>query len=157
VKKSGLRPWPDELQLTDDMKAFAYIQGIEPVAEFEAWHDSCLANGYQYKDWSAAWRTRVRNAVKFAPVHRAVNDPRPIDGGLARGSGALKQIKQWEKEARGAVNGPVNGNIGGVGRVSNRNDHRGIDSNPASLTPEQLTANKALLRGMASGIGRAIK
>lgn len=81
MKKEGLRAWPADLQLTDEMKAFAYMKGIDPMAEYEAWEDDCKAHGRKYIDWTAAWRTRVRNAVKFNPSPRG-----EMDGGLARRS-----------------------------------------------------------------------
>jgi hypothetical protein len=57
--------WPNHLLLTPEMREFAAKFGINPDTEFIAWHDDCLAHGRRYIDWTAAWRTRCRNAVKF--------------------------------------------------------------------------------------------
>ena len=59
--------WPEHLLLTPEMREFAAKFGINPDTEFVAWHDDCRAHGRRYIDWTAAWRTRCRNAVKFAP------------------------------------------------------------------------------------------
>ena len=80
-KSNGLRAWPEDLTLTDEMKLYAYNRNIEPLEEFEAWRDSCLANNYQYKDWSAAWRTRIRFAALYATRSMRLPNPamsRPI-------------------------------------------------------------------------------
>lgn len=57
--------WPVELALTQEMRDYANQQSVEPESEFEAWKDDCAAHNRKYADWSAAWRTRIRNAVKW--------------------------------------------------------------------------------------------
>lgn len=70
IKKSkilvGERTWPEDLSLTDPMKKYALDRSINPATEFAAWRDDCLAHGRKYRDWEAAWRTRINNAPKFA-------------------------------------------------------------------------------------------
>jgi hypothetical protein len=58
--------WPENFALTDDMREFAKAAEIDPDREFEAWRDDCAAHGRRYVDWVGAWRTRIRNAPKFA-------------------------------------------------------------------------------------------
>jgi hypothetical protein len=82
-KPNGLRAWPEDLTLTDEMKMYAYNKNIEPLEEFEAWKDSCLANNYQYKDWSAAWRTRIRFAALYGRQKAIVRPIAPKLTGVA--------------------------------------------------------------------------
>ena len=67
--KKQLREWPDDLALTDDLALYAKEKGLDPLDQWEAFHDSALANGRRYADWRAAWRTWCRNAIKFAEQH----------------------------------------------------------------------------------------
>lgn len=58
---------PDEFPLTDEMIAFAQRQGCNGniQAITEAFLDYHRAKGSRFKDWAAAWRTWIRNEVKF--------------------------------------------------------------------------------------------
>lgn len=58
---------PDEFPLTDEMIAFARQQGCNGniQAVTEAFLDYHRAKGSRFKDWPAAWRTWIRNEVKF--------------------------------------------------------------------------------------------
>lgn len=138
MKKDGLRAWPADMQLTDDMKAFAYMHNIEPQAEYEAWQDDCAAHGRKYIDWKAAWRTRVRNAVKF-------NKPTGItfcndnDGGLAR-----------REVTDGKPNRVVADHLRGVPAADL------ADLEEVELTLEQRRANIAKFREMVASIGKKV-
>lgn len=58
---------------------FAFSKGIPQHLikdEFEAFSDFHAARGSRFCDWEAAWRTWVRNAVKFAARGRPVQPSR---------------------------------------------------------------------------------
>lgn len=61
------RMWQEGFALSEPMKLYATARGVNPATEFAAWHDDCLAHGRKYRDWEAAWRTRINNAPRFAP------------------------------------------------------------------------------------------
>ncbi len=64
-----LRLWPADLLLTPEMISYAKANGVEQAeSEFEAWRDDCAAHGRKYRDWSAAWRMRIRRVPDF--THR---------------------------------------------------------------------------------------
>ena len=56
------------------LREYAINHGLDPAVEFENFSDYHLAHGSKFVDWSAAFRTWCRNAVKF----KAERDPRPI-------------------------------------------------------------------------------
>jgi phage replication O-like protein O len=60
--------WPKEFQMTEGMKEYAVKNGIDSNkvdAFFEDFHNDCLAHGRTYKDWQAAFRTRVSKAKDY--------------------------------------------------------------------------------------------
>ena len=61
-------PAPDSFPLTDDMIRWAQTQGlngdIQPVTD--SFLDHHRAKGSKFLDWVAAWRTWIRNEVKFS-------------------------------------------------------------------------------------------
>lgn len=63
--KTPLSEWPTDSALTPQLEAFAKDLGLDPESEWEAFHDSALANGRKYADWRAAFRTWCRNAAKW--------------------------------------------------------------------------------------------
>jgi hypothetical protein len=65
-KRKPKTSWPEDLRLTEEMKTFAEDKQIDAELEFLAWRDDCVAHDRRYCDWQAAWRGRVRNALKFA-------------------------------------------------------------------------------------------
>ena len=83
------------------MREFAREYGIDPEHEFEAWHDDCLAHGRKYRDWLAAWRTRIRNAQNFG-VSRRSKLPAPVakasEPRLSPGMAELKRMYDEELE-----------------------------------------------------------
>lgn len=56
---------PDNFVLSEDMTKYASDAGIDPMSEFEAFKDFHLSKGSVFRDWPAAWRTWIRNAIKF--------------------------------------------------------------------------------------------
>ena len=101
-RRQSKRPevgWPAGFALNEEMRRFARGLGIEPEAEFEAWRDDCAAHDRRYADWPAAWRSRCRNALKFArrPAGIAAPGETPIELALRR----LREAREREglKEA----------------------------------------------------------
>jgi hypothetical protein len=58
-------PWPVDLVLTEEMRAFAVSYGLDANAEFQNWRDYCLSHDRRYADWEATWRVWIRNAERF--------------------------------------------------------------------------------------------
>jgi hypothetical protein len=87
MKKGSETGWPEGFELTPLLRTFAEERGLNADEEFEAWRDSVAQKGYRYIDWRAAWRTRIRNVVKWSkPAGAPVNATGRIgpDGGMAR-------------------------------------------------------------------------
>jgi hypothetical protein len=57
--------------LTEEMRAYAVERDVDADEEFAAWRDDCAAHGRRYRDWEAAWRTRIRNVPKFGAARQA--------------------------------------------------------------------------------------
>lgn len=71
-KKRGT-PCPANFEVTSQMASWAISMGLpEPriTPETEAFLDHHTAKGTLFSDWDAAWRTWIRNAVKFASGKR---------------------------------------------------------------------------------------
>jgi hypothetical protein len=90
------RSWPADLALSENMRAFARRLGIEPDSEFEAWRDDCAAHNRRYADWSAAWRNRCRNALRF----RARAAPAPSTAAEAPIETALRRLREAAQRER---------------------------------------------------------
>lgn len=58
-------PFFEGFSLDAEMIAFANERGVDPQEEFDKFRDHHKAKGSVFKDWPAAFRTWVRNAVKF--------------------------------------------------------------------------------------------
>lgn len=68
---SGLSPWPDGFSLTEDMAAFSRARLPDnPKKVFEEFQSKAEAKGWQYANWSAAWRTFILQEVKFRGIGR---------------------------------------------------------------------------------------
>jgi hypothetical protein len=82
-KQANPRTWPSDLVLTEKMRADALRVAKEigialnPEAAFEVWHDLCLAKGYRYVDWPAAWRNHIRLKPKYDSPPAFNNGSRP--------------------------------------------------------------------------------
>lgn len=72
-------PVPSNFYLTASMKAYAMEKGITiDLAEFtESFIEKCRAAGRQYQDWEAAWKTWLRNELKWS-AEKPGNIPPPI-------------------------------------------------------------------------------
>jgi len=80
VKKKT--PLPDDFKVSDRMVVLAKENGWpSPASEIEAFKDYHLAHGSTFADWDAAFRTWLRNCVKFnkqsAPSSKPVVSSRP--------------------------------------------------------------------------------
>jgi len=73
-------PWPDDLALTPEMRAYATSREVDPDREFAKWRNDCDAHDRRYRNWPAAWRSRIDHAVDWGtnrPVLRSVPN-RPV-------------------------------------------------------------------------------
>jgi helix-turn-helix protein len=59
---------PADFEVTDEMYSWAYSKFPELNVDdaTETWRDAMIAKGFQYIDWTAAWRNGMKNAVKWA-------------------------------------------------------------------------------------------
>lgn len=56
--------WPKDFELRNGMREYAAAQGYDPEkveALFETWRLQCVAKGYTYKDWVAAYQNMCRS------------------------------------------------------------------------------------------------
>lgn len=68
-RKKVKSSFPDDFEITQDMRAWyskqtGFSLGIDSATE--QWSDAMIANGTQYLDWMAGWRTGMRNQNKWA-------------------------------------------------------------------------------------------
>lgn len=89
-KKRGSRI-PDDFEVTETMLDWVVLKGFDFLdlgEETERFMDYHTAKGSVMKDWQAAWRTWIRNAVKYSKRGQS-NGTRGTDsaGGDRRGSG----------------------------------------------------------------------
>lgn len=80
AKTKRATSFPAEFFVTSAMRAWAAEKTptVDLRAETEQFCDYHRAKGDRMKDWTAAWRTWMRNAVKFSrtrPAGRAVTTP----------------------------------------------------------------------------------
>ena len=67
-KSKELTSVPSTFDVDENMFDWAVSQGVPDQfikTETEQFLDRCKANNLAYKDWNAAWRTWMRNAVKY--------------------------------------------------------------------------------------------
>jgi hypothetical protein len=65
-------PFPDDAGLNWAGEAFRVaMTALDPAEEAERFRDHHTAKGSRFVDWNAAWRTWVRNAVRFAQERSA--------------------------------------------------------------------------------------
>ncbi len=69
IKKKLLKkksPVPDKLEITTEMESWAKSKGAESLEqETEKFLDYHRAKGNFFIDWTAAWRTWIRNSIQF--------------------------------------------------------------------------------------------
>lgn len=72
---------PTGLTVTDAMSEWARTKGlsVDLERETEQFLDHHRAKGSKFKDWTAAWRTWMRNAQKWAPAEVASRRFNPLD------------------------------------------------------------------------------
>jgi hypothetical protein len=59
-------PLPEDFKFTAELRTWALDEGCkEPYVEFEQFCDKAKSKGLVYVDWPAAFRTWIRNAVKW--------------------------------------------------------------------------------------------
>ena len=67
-KSSRACQWPKDFYMTKGMEQYAIDHEIDPEKLQDFWddfHDWALSKGAKYKDWNAAFRTRVRKAKEY--------------------------------------------------------------------------------------------
>jgi len=64
-KKTKRSQLGEDFSLTAELKAYAEERGLDSAAEFEAFKNHHTSKGNEMKDWAAAWRTWILNAIKF--------------------------------------------------------------------------------------------
>jgi hypothetical protein len=117
VKRSS--SLPDGFALTDDDVEYAVSRFIDYATEFEGFVNFHKSKGTLMKDWRAAWRTWVGNAVKFgkarAPSKQAGPVFNPNDkstwGFDARGKFSSSLYLQDEAKAYRVLNGVPDGQL----------------------------------------------
>lgn len=69
IGRSRATPTPSEFSVTPELARWAQanVPQIDVVIETENFLDHHRAKGSAFKDWPAAWRTWMRNSVRFAP------------------------------------------------------------------------------------------
>lgn len=79
-------PVPDHLPITDPMKDLARRLGFtgDLTTLTENFLDHHRAKGSRFIDWTAAWRTWLRNEIKFSSTRRPSSQP--ADPGGHRGA-----------------------------------------------------------------------
>lgn len=73
----NLTPVPDDFTVTAEMLAWAAERGVQPPAiksQTERFLDHHRAKGTLFKDWTAAWRTWMRNFIEWNPKTAAAED-----------------------------------------------------------------------------------
>jgi hypothetical protein len=63
-------PWPDDFTLTEERAGWGRDAGIEVAWEWNKFKDHALRDGATHKNWNAAWRYWIRNAVDLAHRRR---------------------------------------------------------------------------------------
>ena len=74
-ERKRARGWPDDFELTDEMRKYAIANRIDPDKVdkfFEDFRNWASASGATYKDWQAAFKTRVSKAPEYGKQFMAV-------------------------------------------------------------------------------------
>ena len=65
-RKNNKTPYPENFALSDDLRAWVAKQHCaDPDGQLEAFHDYHVSHGSRFTDWNAAYRTWIRNSIKF--------------------------------------------------------------------------------------------
>jgi DNA-binding Lrp family transcriptional regulator len=138
ASKNGHRkpktPWPENLELTPEMAAYAETQGIDGEAEFKAWRVYCLANDRRYADWNAAWPDWLNKAPRFGKNGKA-EAPR-LSPGHQRLVDAIQRERAREAGSGASDSSPYQT---GAGERLKR-EQEAIAREDAARTPEEREA-----------------
>lgn len=94
-RKPSTQPLPTDWQPTQAHREKAADLGLNLTAEVESFRDHHSAKGTRFVDWDAAFRTWMRNAVKFGAANKPKKTPLEIQ---------LDRVAQLEaEEARRSV------------------------------------------------------
>jgi hypothetical protein len=105
-KRARACSWPEGFALTEEMFAYAIERGVpQPEAEFAAFRDWCLRQGAVYKDWPAAWRTRVYNYTRFNGGSNGTRSA--VTGGVTRAEQRLTEAQRQSERVLGRSSGLV--------------------------------------------------
>jgi hypothetical protein len=63
-------PWPEDFTLTEERASWGRDAGVEVAWEWNKFKDHALRDGATHKNWNAAWRYWIRNAVDLAHRRR---------------------------------------------------------------------------------------
>lgn len=76
-KKKGVTEISDAFFLTDEMRSWfsENCPTVNADEETDAFIERCKAKGTEYKDWTAGWRTQMKNAEKWAREKRGISTP----------------------------------------------------------------------------------
>lgn len=76
-KRSKATPAPERMEITLSMRQWARDNGItvDLVMETAQFLDHHTAKGSTFRDWTAAWRTWMRNTLKYSPGGRSGGMP----------------------------------------------------------------------------------
>jgi hypothetical protein len=68
ARKNRATQFPDNFEVTTEMTKWALVNfpSVNAAFETQGFRDFHVAKGSTFKDWSAAWRTWIRNADKFS-------------------------------------------------------------------------------------------
>ena len=109
-KQKRRRQLPPDFELTDDLNKFAIQQGINGGISlvFANFCDHHRAKGSAMLDWDAAWRTWVRNEVKFSRSKPGTQtQPTGSYTPPNRLQQLLKENQEREKYLRGEIPKPM--------------------------------------------------
>ena len=91
-KKLPEVPLPDGLEPNEAQRGYASQHRLDLVTEFDQFRDHHRARGSVFRDWTAAFWTWLRNAVKYR---------RPgFGGGSAGSTAAFEAVREAEERAR---------------------------------------------------------
>jgi hypothetical protein len=66
LKRKTTTPFPEDFEMTEPLKAWCLGQGVaDPTPYFDAFRDHHTAKGSRFIDWTAAFRTWIRNRNRF--------------------------------------------------------------------------------------------
>lgn len=92
IKGKKASQLPADFQPNEDHVSFAGFHQLSISLEFTKFSDYCLANGKTYKDWNAALRTWLRNAVDFSKKNKPAGYADKVSNAMATLTGGRNAI-----------------------------------------------------------------